>query len=186
MNNRENIAKIESSLDLLHSLLLKEGSSQRFRHFFALYSIVLVVILDTVYNLEYWLKSESKYEKVLICQSLAVIVVTFLEESKGCFGPDYQSEMNQNYLLDAAKNIGNHNSQLKRFRTQNMDYFKSIRNKTMSHRGNGILIALAETNQISNEQFMGKMTEFVGILKLFFDELGQTAKSIVAVINQPK
>lgn len=184
MNDKENIAKIEASLDILYSFLLKDGSSQKFHHFFKVYSIVLVVILDTVYNLEYWLKSHSKYEKALIYRSLSVIIVTFLDESISCFGSDYQTEMRQNNFLDETKKLGSHNSQLKQFRIQNINYFKAIRNKTMAHRGGGILVALAEINQISDEDFMSKTIEFVRILKLFYDELDQTAKCIVAAAKQ--
>ncbi|NID13374.1 hypothetical protein [Fibrivirga algicola] len=184
MSDQDKIGKIEASLDLLHSFLVRAGTFQKFHHFFAVYSIILVVILDTLYHLDYWTEGKSKYEKVLVCRSLSVIIVTFLEESKGYFGLNYQAEMRSNNLIEEAKLLGSHNSQLKRFRTQNINYFKAIRNKTMAHRGDGILTALSEINQISDEEFIEKTVELLRILNSHFDELDKTAKSILTIIEQ--
>ena len=184
MESKENIAKIEASLEILNYLLRKDGLSQKFHHFFLLYSAVHVAILDTVFTSGYLTTSAFKYERILAYRTLSVIIITFLDESRGYLNQSFQREMADNQLSLSLQELKSHNKHLSIFRKNNDSYFRNIRNLTMAHKKSGIVSALDEISLIDDTAFGPKLIEFSGILKLFYDELSVTAKNILTAIKQ--
>lgn len=150
----ENIKIAEADIENIKNLILQNEKYKT--DFFN--SLCNVSIYTSIFDMDVSILSEKyvlakrEYEKKLFCRTLALTIIEFLDDINPLLGRDLSNQLAEANLNSHIQPLRSISKKFAKYKTDNEQYLRVIRNKTIAHKSTDALELYTFITEIDNDK----------------------------------
>ncbi len=178
----ENIKIAEEDIENIKSLIL-QNKKYKTDFFNSLYNVSIytsIFDMDTSILSEKYVLAKRDYEKKLFSRTLALTIIEFLDDINPLLGRDLSNQLAQAKLNSYIQPLRNISKKFAKYKTDNEQYLRVIRNKTIAHKSTDALELHTFISEIDDERIYQLIIDLKDITNEFTK---LTTKIIYSIID---